>query len=155
EASAGVGACVRGTQTCSGGAWGECSGAVMPVAEACDTLDNDCDGKVDNGDFGQGADCEGPGGAGPCQAGISEWGPSGLSCKSAVMPVAETCDGVDNDCNGVVDDGDFCCVNGVKGGPESDVDCGATCDVKCAVGKMCHTPDDCVSGKCTDGVCSN
>ena len=46
-----VGVCVSGTQTCGGdGAWGECIGAVGPVAETCDGEDNDCDGLVDNGD---------------------------------------------------------------------------------------------------------
>lgn len=155
KATAGVGLCVRGAQTCSGGAWGQCVGSVLPQDEACDALDNDCDGEVDEGDFGQGEACEVGGAEGPCKAGMSACGPSGLQCLSAVMPAAESCDGVDNDCNGVIDNGDFCCVNGVKGGPESDVDCGATCDVKCDDSKACHTPDDCKSAVCTDGVCGN
>ncbi|MBN2495719.1 MAG: putative metal-binding motif-containing protein [Deltaproteobacteria bacterium] len=42
-----VGECVSGLQTCSGGVWSECVGAVYPAQETCDGLDNDCDGDVD------------------------------------------------------------------------------------------------------------
>ncbi len=42
-----VGECVTGTETCSAGAWGACGGAIDPVAESCDALDNDCDGTAD------------------------------------------------------------------------------------------------------------
>ncbi|UCF89447.1 MAG: hypothetical protein JSV70_04215, partial [bacterium] len=58
DGTSGVGECQEGAQTCSAGAWGSCSGEVLPSAEVCDGLDNDCDGVVDNG---ADADC------GPCQ----------------------------------------------------------------------------------------
>lgn len=39
--------CRRGSQTCVGGAWGSCTGAVEPVPEDCSTTaDDDCDGDV-------------------------------------------------------------------------------------------------------------
>lgn len=44
-----VGACVAGSQTCAGGMWGPCLGAVGPAAETCDAIDNDCDAIPDNG----------------------------------------------------------------------------------------------------------
>ena len=44
------GACVAGTETCTGRAWGACAGAVEPVPETCgDGADQDCDGAVDEG----------------------------------------------------------------------------------------------------------
>ena len=45
----GVGICHAGTQTCSAGAWGSCTGQVTPQPEVCDGDDNDCDGQVDEG----------------------------------------------------------------------------------------------------------
>ncbi len=48
-----VGACQLGTQTCTGGSWGVCSGEVGPTTEDCGNgLDDDCDGQTD------GADCD-------------------------------------------------------------------------------------------------
>jgi hypothetical protein len=44
-----VGACRVGSQSCAAGAWGACAGEVTPRAEACDRLDNNCNGAVDEG----------------------------------------------------------------------------------------------------------
>lgn len=45
-----TGACVAGTQMCTeDGVWGNCVGAIGPVAETCDAIDNDCDTIPDNG----------------------------------------------------------------------------------------------------------
>lgn len=53
-ALAGVGGCAYGTQVCEigaefGGMWGPCAGSTGPDAEVCDTIDNDCNGFVDDG----------------------------------------------------------------------------------------------------------
>jgi len=45
-----IGECSYGTQSCSAGTWGSCSGNIDPVEEICDdNKDNDCDGEIDEG----------------------------------------------------------------------------------------------------------
>jgi len=44
-----VGACMMGTQTCSGGSWGLCTGGVTPVGETCNNVDDDCNATTDDG----------------------------------------------------------------------------------------------------------
>ncbi|MGM0555922.1 MAG: MopE-related protein [Myxococcota bacterium] len=97
-----IGACVYGRQSCKDGAWTECSGALRPSTEVCDGVDNDCDGIVDEGltrtcgdnNIGQ---CDY--GEEVCQNG--EWG----ACTNTIEPTPEICDGIDNDCDGNIDEG--------------------------------------------------
>jgi hypothetical protein len=105
-----VGECVSGTQTCSGGSWGGCAGATGPSEETCDGLDNDCNGTVDEGCLCAEGDTR-PCGIeeGACQGGTQTclggaWG----GCTGATEPSPETCNSVDDDCDGVVDEGCLC-----------------------------------------------
>jgi hypothetical protein len=55
--SEGVGLCTGGVRACSGGFWTVCRGQVLPVAELCNFLDDDCDGTADDGVLSACGDC--------------------------------------------------------------------------------------------------
>ena len=105
-----VGECIEGTQTCSAGNWGPCSGAIAPAAEVCDALDNDCDGAADESLVQTcGSD------VGECSTGERTCYEGAWSdCAGDVGPSPEVCDSLDNDCDGTADDGAPC-----PGGPTS------------------------------------
>jgi hypothetical protein len=123
----GVGVCKSGTQACldSGLGYGNCEGEVLPQTETCDTpVDDDCDGLVN--ESGPGCVCvpgavqscySGPAGTlgvGVCQAGTQACDALGKSwgaCLGQVLPSQENCnDAVDDDCNGLVNEGGPGCV---------------------------------------------
>ncbi|MCA9540951.1 MAG: hypothetical protein KC620_18755, partial [Myxococcales bacterium] len=116
--TAGVGRCRAGLRTCEAGRPGACVGQILPAAEVCNQVDDDCDGHVD-----EGGDCAcAPGtrqgcyagppetlGVGPCRRGVQVCADDGRGfgpCEGAVEPGPEQCNALDDDCNGVVDDVD-------------------------------------------------
>ncbi|MFN3200511.1 MAG: MopE-related protein [Bradymonadia bacterium] len=108
EGTEGVGACAAGVETCADGEWGRCEGQVRPAqVDACDGTDEDCNGLVDDSP-GVGAACSL--GQGACAAeGARACDPEtgGLRCDAGEPgePAAETCNDIDDDCDGTADEG--------------------------------------------------
>ncbi len=73
------------------------------------------------------------------------------TCRPVVKPGVERCDNVDNDCNGVVDDGDDLCEDGQvceKGA------CVAACTSgQCPSGLTCSPTGQCVEALCANITC--
>jgi len=114
-----VGACALGVQACVGGTWAACEGGVGPSMEVCDgAIDEDCDGMVDEGcpcRTGAVRTCGSDVGecvVGTELCGAGDWGP----CMGGIGPGTETCNGLDDDCDGETDESGCTCTHRVWGG---------------------------------------
>lgn len=119
----------------------------------CGALDDGCGSELHCGECMAPQRCGGNGIEGVC-------GCTPLACE------ADQCGTVDDGCGGALDCGgcgasqvcveDRClissCTDAVRGGDETDVDCGGSCAV-CEVGQGCGADEDCRSGHCESGRC--
>ncbi len=96
----GVGECHDGSQRCSAGEWRACMGQQGPAQETCNDRDDDCDGQTDEALV---RDCGSDVGAcshGTQRCGRGRWG----QCEGEIVGQPETCNNVDDDCDGRVDE---------------------------------------------------
>jgi hypothetical protein len=96
----GVGACEATVPGCTRGEVPTCMPG-DPTREVCNAIDDDCDGEVDDG-LGAPITC----GVGACMRMVPSCATGGMmmTCTPG-DPTAETCNGIDDDCDGTIDDG--------------------------------------------------
>jgi hypothetical protein len=163
--SVGVGACLRtGSVVCSGTSTACSVAAGSPTTETCNNVDDNCDGAIDNGVT---QTCytgpSGTAGIGACRTGTQTCSAGAFgACVGQVVPTTEVCNGVDDDCDGIIDDG-FCRIGGICYN-NGQVNPGTTCQTCVAAanapspttwtnvtnGTACGAPS---GGVCTSGVC--
>ena len=147
------GPCHKGRQTCinKNGTllWTACANQLLPQQEICDGKDNDCNGLVDDLVIGEGAACA-TGQPGVCAAGFKDCIAAALICAPLTAPTPEICDGLDNNCNALVDEG-----FNKQTDPQH---CGGAYDCR-----ACNPGDACCGGRCGNlasdpqncGTCGN
>jgi len=106
-----IGLCENGEQTCKDGIWGDCIGGIAPDDEICDGFDNNCNGEVDENltapnALNQNGICIGSKKvcALDINDNITKWIEPNYSLINFYEPEEETCDGLDNDCDDIIDE---------------------------------------------------
>jgi hypothetical protein len=97
--------CPEGTTICNAaGTWTECNDTSPTDLELCNATDDDCDGANNEG-FVLGSACDGSDGD-LCPEGTTVCSASGTGtiCNDASGTTAEVCNGLDDDCDGTVDE---------------------------------------------------
>jgi len=157
-----VGDCQLGTQTCTGGVWGDCIGETVARTEMCGGGDEDCDGSTDEATGASPAadaqtyygDSDGDMYGDPnitqvaCSLG-SGWELNSDDCNdgvAAISPLAnEICDGVDNDCDDSTDENPDAANNSCT--TSFPVGTTSTCSGSMCVITGCPSGfDDCING---------
>ena len=100
QLACGLGQCFHTTPACMGGEVQQCDPLKGSVPEVCDGADNDCDGETDE-QLGS-TTC----GMGFCEHTVDNClGGAQQVCNPLEGAALEQCDGLDNNCNGLLDDG--------------------------------------------------
>jgi hypothetical protein len=126
-----TGPCGQGERVCQSTVWTQCTQVSFPRMEVCDELDNDCDGTLNESPQQLGAGAQSPtlfrscyegrvgtSKNGVCRPGISICKELSVTtdagvemhygygeCENQVVPSAEECDSLDNDCDNGIDEG--------------------------------------------------
>ncbi|HTJ84366.1 MAG TPA: hypothetical protein VL400_21755 [Polyangiaceae bacterium] len=104
-----TGGSTEDTSSSAGGGTGDggstSTSSCTPHPEGCNNKDDDCDGVVDNPEDLDGKPCA-TGVPGACQMGLTSCESGVMTCTPTTPPGSqeEVCNGVDDDCNNVVDD---------------------------------------------------
>jgi len=183
----GKGFCQTGKRACNAdGTYSACVGEVLPQPEVCNLADDDCNGLVDDlfTDAAVLAKCNSPActASGYADASITCWGPDPGICGAGVKackpgetggtpdgcnefvhtPAQEICNGIDDDCNGAIDDGldqEGPCdmPEGSTWAPDANpLEAGADGAVQTQVlGECVHGNLTCVDYGCTDHSCAD
>ena len=108
--------CKKGIAIClQDGSYGTCMNQKYPEPEQCDGIDNDCNGQIDERIINS---C-GSSNIGACKYGDTICSENESLCVNVIIPTAEACDNIDNNCNGQIDENIFqpcstICERGVK-----------------------------------------
>ncbi|HEX2869911.1 MAG TPA: hypothetical protein VHP33_01620 [Polyangiaceae bacterium] len=92
---------------------------------------------------------------GACSLGRTDCAAEGTMgmCRPIIAPGTEACDNVDNDCNGMVDDGDGLCAAGEVCDKGTCVGACGTGEFRCDPGFTCKS-GHCIEDACADKVCA-